>query len=147
MSSITLSKSVRSDNEEMQSHSEFEIDTDEPLLPQEDSPLLLTEHYHSNKTVELPLRATVLCWKDPPMWARIIWSQFTLERLKIGVVLLFVLMAAGMFAFSEEEDAELLSLSGISYDYPLVCIYLFIYFFFNFSLLFITHKNFFCLDN
>ena len=121
--SITLSKSVRSDNEEMQSHSEFEIDTDEPLLsPQEDSPLLISEHYHSKKIAAPPLRDTVLCWKNPPMWARIAWSQVTLERFKIGVVLIFVLMAAGMFAFSEEEDAELLSLTGISYDYPLVCI-------------------------
>jgi len=62
----------------------------------------------------------IFCWKNPPYIAQRIWKEITLERLKIGIVLVFVLIAAGMFAFSHEEDEEILSLTGISAQYPLI---------------------------
>merc|ERR1712137_1374895 len=46
------------------------------------------------------------CIKNPPPWLRQVAFHLTRERLKIGIILIFVLIAAIMFAFSHEEDAE-----------------------------------------
>lgn len=59
------------------------------------------------------------CIKNPPSWLRVVAYHLTRERLKIGIILIFVLIAAVMFAFSHEEDAEHLSLNSVSKDYPL----------------------------
>ena len=60
------------------------------------------------------------CLRNPRSWMRHIKGQVTRERIKIGIVLVFVLAAAGMFCFSKEEDGELLSLRGVSHLHPLV---------------------------
>lgn len=62
----------------------------------------------------------ICCWRAAPHWAWCIYTEITGSSIKVGIILLFVLVAAGLFAFSEEEDHELLHLNGVSLSYPLV---------------------------
>lgn len=102
-----------SDTEELQDIGEDE----EALL--EDEPLIKSEkHTATNKKKKKYDK--ILCWSNPHPVAQVIWGEITRERIKIGIILIFVLTAACMFAFSHEENAEILSLSGIASDHPLV---------------------------
>lgn len=86
----------------------------------EDAPLIDGHgHKHGNKK-KRHYSDKILCWESPPPAALVVWNEITLERVKIGIILIFVLGAACMFAFSKEEDEEILHLTGISLEYPMV---------------------------
>jgi len=126
--SITLDQTEKyypSDVEELPEigkKANYSSDEDVPLLSE---PLNVNSHKnhghgHSHEKPKRKKVDHIFCWKNPPPIAQKIWFEITLERIKIGIILLFVLSAACMFAFSHEENEELLSLTGISSAYPLL---------------------------
>ena len=97
------------------------VETNAIATTSENIPLMLSINSYENYEGVIPgQRKKVLCFKHPPKWLAKVSKQITLERIKIGIILFFVLGAAIMFSFSHEEDGELLHLNGITLIHPLV---------------------------
>ena len=88
----------------------------------ESIPLMLSINSYENYEGVIPgkTKKKLLCLKNPPEWLTKATKHITMERVKIGIILFFVLGAAIMFSFSHEEDGELLHLNGITLIHPLV---------------------------
>ena len=68
------------------------------LLSGKEAPAYRVESYDTGK---------ILCWKSPPPKVYALAKHITKERVKIGLVLVIMLIAVGLFSFTSEEHESL----------------------------------------